>query len=76
MIYQIMNVIILNLSKGSLNLINIPITFLELINKLMKTINDLKIIHIIIYFFIGYYLIKSLKNYSKLVPKDKKKKKK
>jgi len=68
-------VFILNLTKGSLNILKVPITLLELINSFFNTILKLKVLNIIVYISIGYYLLQSLKKYSQILPKKKKKKK-
>lgn len=69
-------VILLNLTQGSINLLKIPLTLFEVINKFIGVMGTLKIVPIFIFVGVAYYLFISLNNISKDIKSKKKKKEK
>ena len=69
-------VILLNLTQGSINLLKIPLTLFEVINKFIGVMGTLKIVPVLIFVGVAYYLFISLNNISKDIKSKKKKKEK
>lgn len=69
-------VILLYLPQGFIYLLKIPLILFEVINKIMKVISTLKIVPVLIFVGVAYYLFISLNNISKDIKSKKKKKKK
>jgi len=69
-------VILLNLTQGSINLLKIPLTLFEVINKFIGVMGTLKILPVLIFVGVAYYLFISLNNISKDIKSKKKKKEK
>ena len=69
-------VILLNLTQGSINLLKIPLTLFEVINKFIGVMGTLKVVPVLIFVGVAYYLFISLNNISKDIKSKKKKKEK
>jgi len=69
-------VILLNLTQGSINLLKIPLTLFEVINKFIGVMGTLKIVPVLIFVGVAYYLFISLNNIKKDIKSKKKKKEK
>lgn len=69
-------VILLNLTQGSINLLKIPLTLFEVINKFIGVMGTLKVVPVLIFAGVAYYLFISLNNISKDIKSKKKKKEK
>jgi hypothetical protein len=67
-------IILLNLTKGSINLLKIPLTLFEVITKFLELVTKLKLINILIVIGVTFFIIKSLNSFAKDIKNKKKKK--
>ena len=67
-------VILLNLTKGSINLLKIPLTLFEVITQFLELISKLKLINILIFGVVLYFFIQGIDSFAKDIKNKKKKK--